>query len=84
MSPLQISLAALTYSITLGALILLAVRVRALIAIFKGGQADPTRNNDKGARLRHMLVEVLGHTKMLNFTATGLAHWFVMIGFGAL
>ena len=84
MSPLQISLAALAYSITLGALILLAVRVRALIAIFKGGQADPTRNNDKGARLRHMLVEVLGHTKMLNFTATGIAHWFVMIGFGAL
>ena len=31
-----------------------------------------------------MLVEVLSHTKMLNFTATGLAHWFVMIGFGAL
>jgi Fe-S oxidoreductase len=31
-----------------------------------------------------MLTEVLGHTKMLNFTATGIAHWFVMIGFGAL
>jgi Fe-S oxidoreductase len=31
-----------------------------------------------------MLKEVLGHTKMLNFTATGIAHWFVMIGFGAL
>jgi Fe-S oxidoreductase len=31
-----------------------------------------------------MLKEVLGHTKMLNFTGTGIAHWFVMIGFGAL
>jgi Fe-S oxidoreductase len=31
-----------------------------------------------------MLVEVLSHTKMLNFTATGIAHWFVMIGFGGL
>jgi Fe-S oxidoreductase len=31
-----------------------------------------------------MLTEVLGHTKMLNFTGTGIAHWFVMIGFGAL
>jgi hypothetical protein len=24
-----------------------------------------------------MLKEVLGHTKMLNFTGTGIAHWFV-------
>jgi Fe-S oxidoreductase len=31
-----------------------------------------------------MLKEVLGHTKMLNFTGTGIAHWFVMVGFGAL
>ena len=31
-----------------------------------------------------MLVEILSHTKMLNFTVTGFAHWFVMIGFGAL
>jgi Fe-S oxidoreductase len=31
-----------------------------------------------------MLVEVLSHTKMLNFTVTGIAHWFVMIGFGGL
>jgi Fe-S oxidoreductase len=26
----------------------------------------------------------LGHTKMLNFTGSGIAHWFVMIGFVAL
>jgi Fe-S oxidoreductase len=31
-----------------------------------------------------MTREVLGHTKMLRFTGTGIAHWFVMIGFGAL
>ena len=31
-----------------------------------------------------MAVEVLSHTKMLNFTVTGVAHWFVMIGFGGL
>ncbi|MFY8255015.1 MAG: Fe-S oxidoreductase, partial [Candidatus Planktophila sp.] len=84
MTTLQIAAASLAYGLTIFALIFLATRVRALIAIFKAGQPDPTRNNDKGARLRHMLVEVLGHTKMLNFTATGIAHWFVMIGFGAL
>ncbi|MEY3737134.1 MAG: hypothetical protein RLZZ251_850, partial [Actinomycetota bacterium] len=31
-----------------------------------------------------MTKEVLGHSKMLNFTATGIAHWFVMIGFVSL
>jgi Fe-S oxidoreductase len=31
-----------------------------------------------------MTKEVLGHTKMLNFTGSGIAHWFVMIGFVAL
>ncbi len=84
MTTLQIAAASLAYGLTIFALVFLATRVRALVAIFKAGQPDPTRNNDKGARLRHMLVEVLGHTKMLNFTATGIAHWFVMIGFGAL
>jgi Fe-S oxidoreductase len=36
------------------------------------------------ARLKNMFTEVLGHTKMLKFTGSGIAHWFVMIGFGAL
>jgi hypothetical protein len=31
-----------------------------------------------------MFTEVLGQTKMLKFTGSGIAHWFVMIGFGAL
>ena len=84
MEPLQIALAVLAYGVTVVALVLLAVRVRQLVATYKKGQPDPTRNNDKGARLANMLKEVLGHTKMLNFTATGIAHWFVMIGFGAL
>ncbi|NDA90970.1 MAG: Fe-S oxidoreductase, partial [Alphaproteobacteria bacterium] len=48
------------------------------------GQSDPSRFNNKGKRFKNMLVEVLSHTKMLNFTVTGVAHWFVMIGFGAL
>ena len=84
MSPLQIALASLAYGVTVIALVLLTVRVRQLLATYKKGQADPTRGNNKGARLANMLKEVLGHTKMLNFTATGIAHWFVMIGFGAL
>jgi ferredoxin len=81
---MRIALASLSYLITVFALVLLTVRVRQLIGIYRKGQADPTRSNDQGARFKNMLKEVLGHTKMLNFTATGIAHWFVMIGFGAL
>ena len=81
---MRIALASLSYLITVVALGLLAVRVPQLIAVYRKGQPDPTRSNDRGARFKNMLKEVLGHTKMLNFTATGIAHWFVMIGFGAL
>jgi Fe-S oxidoreductase len=72
------------YGITLAALVLLAIRVRQLIAIYKKGQPDPTRSDNRASRFWNMTREVLGHTKMLNFTGTGIAHWFVMIGFGAL
>lgn len=81
---MNIALAAIAYGITVVALVLLAIRVRTLIAVYKKGQPDPTRSANGGARFKNMLTEVLGHTKMLNFTATGIAHWFVMIGFGAL
>jgi len=81
---MTIALAALAYGITVVALVLLAIRVRQLLAVYKKGQPDPTRSGDRGARFKNMLTEVLGHTTMLNFTGTGIAHWFVMVGFGAL
>jgi len=81
---LNLSLIAFSYGITIVGLALLTLNVRRLLAIYKAGQMDPTRRDNRGARLRHMLSEILGHTKMLKFTAQGVAHWFVMIGFVAL
>ena len=81
---MKFALAGISYLITAFALIFLTVRVRQLVALYKKQQPDPTRSNNQSARFSNMLKEVLGHTKMLNFTATGIAHWFVMIGFGAL
>ena len=81
---LTLALMIIAYGTTVAALTLLAIRVRQLIGIYKKGAADPTRSGNRGARLKNTLKETLGHTKMLNFTATGIAHWFVMIGFGAL
>ena len=77
-------IAALSYLLTIVAVSLFAFRVRQLIEIYKKQQPDPTRAGNRAARTKNMLKEVLGHTKMLNFTATGIAHWFVMVGFGAL
>ena len=78
------ALATISYAITVFALVLLAVRVRHLIGLYKSRQPDPTRSNNKIARTKNMVKEVLLHTKMLKFTGSGIAHWFVMVGFGAL
>ena len=81
---MKLALASISYLITAVALILLAIQGRRFLAIFKKQQPDPTRSDNKSARIKNMLKEVLGHTKMLSFTGSGIAHWFVMIGFGAL
>ncbi|MCX6440369.1 MAG: (Fe-S)-binding protein [Actinobacteria bacterium] len=81
---MNLTLVVIAYGITLVALALMGVRTRQLIGFYKKGQADPTRSNDRGKRLRMALGEILGHTKMFNFTVVGFAHWFVMIGFVAL
>jgi hypothetical protein len=62
------ALAAVSYLITAVALTLLAIRVRQLVAIYKKQQPDPTRSNNRSARLKNMVKEVLGHTKMFNLS----------------
>jgi hypothetical protein len=78
------ALAIIAYLYSVIALVILSFKVRELIAIFKKGQPDPTRSHGAGARWSNLVKEVLGHTKMTRFTGTGIAHWFVMVGFGAL
>ena len=77
-------LAVLSYLVTFAALTLLTIQVRTLIAIYKKQQPDPTRSGEGTKRFINMSKEILGHTKMLNFTGTGIAHWFVMVGFVTL
>ena len=74
----------IAYGITVVALALVARAVNQLLAIYKKGQPDPTRGNEKSARFKNMLKETVGHTKMINFSVTGVAHWFVMVGFLSL
>ena len=81
---MNLTLAVIAYGATLFAVILLVVRTRELIGMYKKGQPDPTRSNDRGRRLRMSVGEIFGHTKMFNFTVVGFAHWFVMVGFVVL
>jgi len=81
---MNLTLAAISYGITVVALVLITVRTRQLIGIYKKGAADPTRSENKGQRLRMAAREIFGHTKMFNFTVVGFAHWFVMVGFVVL
>ena len=82
--PVTLVLAILSYGISAVAIVLFTLRAFEMYRRIKSGQPDPTRGSNKGKRLALMTKEVLGHTKMLNFTGSGIAHWFVMIGFVAL
>ena len=77
-------LAVIAYGITAVALALITVKARQIYSIISSGQPDPARFEDKGKRLTRAIQEILGHTKMNRFTASGVAHWFVMLGFVSL
>lgn len=72
------------YLITVIAIVAITIRSLELYRRIKAGQADPTRSNQKAKRFVLMTKEVLTHAKMLKFTGSGIAHWFVMLGFFAL
>ena len=77
-------LAIIAYLLTAIAVGIFSFRAYSLFKKIKSGQPDSSRFNDKKIRFKNMMREVFTHTKMLNFTVTGIAHWFVMIGFFAL
>jgi Fe-S oxidoreductase len=58
--------------------------IRQIIATVRIGQPAVGRTDNPGARWTNMLKETLGHTRMLQWSVVGVAHWFVFIGFGLL
>ncbi|WP_433723459.1 (Fe-S)-binding protein [Actinoplanes sp. CA-051413] len=81
MGTVQIVATVLAGVVTLVAVVLAVRAVMQMTAVIRLGRPDPTRSGDKGTRTRTMLVETLGHTRMLKWTAVGAAHWFVMVSF---
>ena len=60
------------------------VKGREMYRRISAGQSEPARFLNKGERAKAMAKEILLHTRMLRFTGSAIAHWFVMIGFVAL
>ena len=58
--------------------------IRHILAVVKLGQPAPNRSNEPAARTLTLVKETLGHTRMLQWTAVGVGHWFVFVGFGLL
>src|SRR5437773_3942205 len=84
MGAVQLVVAPVALAASLVALVLVARAVWRMVRVIRLGKPDPERFTAPGSRLRTMLVETLGHTRMLKWTVVGAAHWFVMVGFGAL
>ncbi|MFM8632725.1 MAG: (Fe-S)-binding protein [Candidatus Nanopelagicus sp.] len=77
-------LALIAYLLTVVAVGIFTFGSYKLYKKISSGQSDPSRFHDKGKRFLNMSKEAITHTKMLNLTATGVTHWFIMIGFFTL
>ncbi|NLT31028.1 MAG: Fe-S oxidoreductase, partial [Propionibacterium sp.] len=52
-----------------------------IVSVVKIGQPTLGRSDNPGSRWKNLVVETLGHTRMLQLKPIGVLHWLVMIGF---
>jgi Fe-S oxidoreductase len=81
MGTAQIVATVLTGAVTVTAVVLAVRAVLTITAVIRQGKPDPARFEAKGTRTATMLRETVGHTRMLKWSAIGVAHWFVMVSF---
>ena len=84
MSALQVVALVVCGVVTVVAVALFARVVNHFLSVFRLGQPDATRTQDKGSRTVTLLREFLGHTRMSRLPVVAVAHWFTMISFGVL
>ncbi len=63
---------------------LFARAARSIVGVVSLGRPALGRRDHPADRWKHLLAETLGHTRMLQRNAVGVAHFFVFIAFGAL
>jgi Fe-S oxidoreductase len=84
MGVVQIVTATVAFAYTAVAIWLFVRAGLGLLELVRLGTPDKTRQGDRGLRVRTMLRESLLHTRMLQWTWVGLAHWLVFFGFFSL
>ena len=83
-SALRIVAIVVSLAVSVVALALVARAVASIVKVIRLGQRDPSRSGSVSVRVRTMLTETLGHTRMVKWHWIGIMHWFVFVGFGAL
>ncbi|MFB9659013.1 (Fe-S)-binding protein [Glycomyces mayteni] len=81
MGVVQIVTAVIAFAYTALAIWLFVRAGLGMLALVRLGAPDLTRKGDRGTRVKTMLRETLGHTRMLQWSGVGLAHWAVFFGF---
>ena len=84
MEVVQVGAIVIALAISLVGVGFFARAVRTIIRVVKLGRPTPGRRDRPGQRWKYLLVETLGHTRMLQWNTIGIAHWFVFVAFGAL
>jgi Fe-S oxidoreductase len=81
---MQIFAIVVSLAITLVAIALFAKAVGQIVSVVKLGRPVIGRKDHAGSRWVNVFKETFGHTRMLQWTWVGIAHWFVFVGFGFL
>ncbi|WP_025273316.1 (Fe-S)-binding protein [Haloglycomyces albus] len=88
MGAVQIVTAIIAFAYTGVAIWLFARACVSMLATIRLGKKDDSRsgklNGTGKQRLTTLIRETLGHTRMLQWTLVGIAHWVVFIGFFSL
>ncbi len=82
--PLQLVAIAVVAVATLVGLATFTAGATRIVQVLRLGTADRTRTGRPWHRVENTVVEVVGHTRMLQWSIPGAAHWFVMVGFVTL
>jgi Fe-S oxidoreductase len=81
---MQIFAIVVSLAISVVAVALFVKAVRHMIAVMRIGQPAANRADAPARRTATMAKETLAHTRMLQWTAVGIGHWFIFVGFGLL
>ncbi|QVQ50578.1 4Fe-4S dicluster domain-containing protein [Spiractinospora alimapuensis] len=82
---LNVVLGISTVVIGLAAAVMFGLAVAKIVRTVRLGRpVEPERKGPFGQRLTTVVIETLGHTRMLKWRWIGVAHWFIMVSFPAL